>query len=124
MMRLNKDMIEGERLKIEFVDINEGYKGEYDPDDPDDVKLLRFDVSIRKKKGGAWQVSDSCSYCTQIPVDTPATTRRSLLLLFYKELFFAMEHGRQLRRVCEILSWATPKWIDGTRANVHEDINW
>ena len=39
-------------VKIEWVNLGEGYDGDYDPENPDDVNLLRFDVS--KKVNGEW----------------------------------------------------------------------
>ena len=37
------ELIRGGR-KVEWIDIGEGWSGDYDPDDPDDIALLRFDV--------------------------------------------------------------------------------
>ena len=34
-----------DRVKVEWVELGEGWWGDYDPDDPMDEELLRFDVS-------------------------------------------------------------------------------
>lgn len=48
---------------IEWEDIGEGLAGDYNPDDPDDVPLLRFTIT-----GGP---CDGLSYCTDIQVGAP-----------------------------------------------------
>ena len=53
----------------EWNDIGEGLSGDYDPNDPDDRRLLRFDVYERV--AGQWWPVDGGSYCTGLPVDTP-----------------------------------------------------
>lgn len=55
-------------VKIELVNLGEGLEGDYIGDDPDDINLLRFDLSVRKSPQGKWddQVPDT-SFCTRIP---------------------------------------------------------
>ena len=50
-------------------DCQEGWCEEYNPDDPDDEPLLRFDVMYKRN------VEDNGSYCTQLK----ATDNRELL---------------------------------------------
>ena len=71
------EVIRGDR-KVEWVDIGEGWNGDYDPDDPDDTALLRFDVLELTNIHGLfsdspvmeWEVLDDASYCTQMPADS------------------------------------------------------
>lgn len=48
---------------VEWEDIGEGLAGDYNPDDPHDVPLLRFTI-----QGGPF---DGLSYCTDIAVGAP-----------------------------------------------------
>jgi len=34
-----------DNIMVEWVELGEGLCGDYNPDDPDDIELLRFDVS-------------------------------------------------------------------------------
>ena len=71
------ELIRGGR-KGEWIDIGEGWSGDYNPDDPTDTPLLRFDVLELTKVEGLfsdspeleWEVLDDASYCTQMPADT------------------------------------------------------
>ena len=74
----NEIIVSDELLKVELVDIGEGIQGDYDENDPDDLPLLRFDVSVRDPKpyyknyksavplGDDWEVVEDASYCTGI----------------------------------------------------------
>ena len=48
------EVIRGDR-KVEWVDLGEGLDGEYDPDNEDDVALLRFDVMELTKIDGLFR---------------------------------------------------------------------
>ena len=78
-MKLTDHSIISDTVRVDFVDLNEGYYGEYDPENPSDKKLLRFDVYTRKRKK-AWEALDDGSYCTEIPVDTPPDDLKWVLL--------------------------------------------
>src|SRR5574342_1129349 len=63
-------------LLAEWEYIGAGLSGDYDPDDPDDIELLRFSVS----KFG--EQLDDASYCTLMPVGTdPKILERALNLI-------------------------------------------
>lgn len=53
------------RYTLEWVDLGEGFDGDYDPENPDDRPLLRADLY------GDGEALDGGSYCTQAPVTTP-----------------------------------------------------
>ena len=55
-----------DNIKVELVELGEGLSGDYNPDDPNDIELLRFYVAIHK--GDDWEDIDDASYCTQMPV--------------------------------------------------------
>jgi len=110
------EVIRGNR-KVEWVDIGEGWNGNYDPDDPDDTALLRFDVlELTKIKGLfsdssklelEWDVLDDASYCTQMPADTSEADQ-------YQAAWIIMDatYGKtNIKKICEELSWISPGWL-------------
>ena len=94
--------------KAEWVDLGEGRDGDYDPDDPNDVALLRFDTY--RRDGDNWEAIDDGSYCTAIPVGTPDPVLLKGLTLIVNELNAAA--GRSPKRILEALSWMNPTWFD------------
>ena len=42
-----------DNYRVEWVDLGEGLSGEYDPSNPDDVAMLRFDCLTRRRRVGA-----------------------------------------------------------------------
>ena len=92
-----------EKLLIKFVDLNEGYHGDYNPDDPDDCQLLRFDI-YRLGSAGYEPVEDA-SYCTQLPVGSaPDVILKRALDLAYA-VYDALMADASIKRTCEKFSW-------------------
>jgi hypothetical protein len=96
-------------VKVVWEAIGEGVSGEYDPDDPQDVELLRFSVY---RKGidstnpwNDWIEVDDASYCTQVPVDTPVETLTVLLARIFNEVYDYVQAGESIKKICERLSW-------------------
>lgn len=87
------------RYRLEWVDLGEGWNGDYNPDDPNDRPLLRADLY------GDGEMLDSGSYCTGIRVGTP----NDILQRMSNDLFFDLpdnpEHFR--RRDMEKWTWRT-----------------
>ena len=109
------ELIRGCR-KVEWIDIGEGWSGDYNPDDPTDTPLLRFDVLELTKVEGLfsdspeleWEVLDDASYCTQMPADTSeADLRRAA------EIIMDATYGKtNIKKICEELSWISPGWLE------------
>ena len=109
------ELIRGGR-KVEWIDIGEGWSGDYNPDDPTDTPLLRFDVLELTKVEGLfsdspeleWEVLDDASYCTQMPADSSeADLRRGA------EIIMAATYGKtNIKKICEELSWISPGWLE------------
>ena len=90
------DLYEKDGLRIEWDQLGEGLSGDYDPDDPDDVELLRFSVYLHTSRytpdafddapddQGWWSRQDS-SYCTYVPVSTGKVERLQLLKSIHAE---------------------------------------
>ena len=53
-------MLEEDGIRVEWEDIGEGICGDYNPEDPDDIPLLRFSVSILLD--GQWEAVEDASY--------------------------------------------------------------
>ena len=98
------DTVEGGGYLVQWVDIGEGNSGEYDSRDPDDVALLRFDI-MRRDEDGEWEQIQDGSYCTQMPVDTPAPILRKALEHILAQI---MKAGGSVKRRAEELSWIGP----------------
>jgi hypothetical protein len=64
---MSHELVQGNR-KVTLCFIGEGYNGEYDPSDPEDAPLLRFD--IYELINGEWEAMDDASYCTGIRADS------------------------------------------------------
>ena len=100
--------IEDGKIRCEWSNIGEGICGDYDPDDPNDVNLLRFDVYIREN--GAWEAVDDASYCTQMPASTDSVILEKALrhiFLEYKDALDVYPHC-SVKKLGERLSWISP----------------
>lgn len=97
----------GDKLCADLINIGEGYCGDYDPLNPEDQKLIRFDVSVNvadEKEDPVWeQVSDG-SFCTCIPVESKEEVLEAFLLEVYEKYSAAMELGDSLKPIGESLS--------------------
>ena len=65
----------------------EGVDGCYDPSDPNDIPLMRFNVDALID--GEWTGLDDASYCTQIDARLPAKEHRRLAKLILDEVYDA-----------------------------------
>ena len=89
-------------LKVQWVNLNEGYKGDFDPTDPEDTNLLRFDV--HRFDDGNWVAVDDASYCTLMPAKTPEP-------ILQKGLEIIMDRiaaNPSIKKACEDLSYIDP----------------
>ena len=98
-------------VKVEWVNLDEGYDGDYDPENPNDENLLRFDVS--HMVNNEWTEVPDGSYCTQMP----ASYSDSILQAGLKTIMDAIyddvsAHGRA-KRTCEEMSWIAPHHLVG-----------
>lgn len=98
-------------VKVEWIDLGEGIQGDYDESNPEDVHLLRFDVSVLKD--GSWQAVDDASYCTNMPADTDEKILKKAVAYLAKE--YANVLGDDLyasvKKLGESLSWISPDWF-------------
>lgn len=98
-----KDKKSGKIVLVEWTDLGEGWDGDYNPNDPDDVALLRFDISVIEK--GEVIPIDDASYCTQVPVNTKKKILKAGLEMIMDEIFDAVIEGNSIKKACERMSW-------------------
>ena len=84
-----------EKASIRFVNLDEGYYGEYNPDDPGDENLLRFDVVDEHD-----EILES--RCTNL-VATATTEQQQQALILIMEAIKGKPD--ELSRVCDRMSW-------------------
>ena len=119
-MNTNPSRYERGDVAVEWYNAGEGWDGDFNPDDPEDVNLLRFDFYGRKN--GKWLPVIDSSYCTQVPVDSPDEVLANLLEVLMDEgedaVQIALAEDRidrgdiipAGRKVFEELSWISPDW--------------
>jgi len=111
-------------IMVEWVRLGEGLSGDYNPNDPEDVELLRFDVS--KQEGDEWssinewiEVPDA-SYCTLFPVNTKKRIKMKGLQYIMNEIWKPITDGHSIKKICEQLSWISPEWVQKTKTTEGE----
>ena len=97
--------IQGSLVRADWYDAGEGLWGDYDPENPRDVHLLRFDIYI--KRNGNWEPVDDASYCTLVPADTERHTLVNKLYTIYKgyEDALSSDPEASVKKLGECLSW-------------------
>lgn len=115
-MELIKD-----RVRVEWVDLGEGWSGYYDPDDPEDEELLRFDVSYwepsengwdeYKGEKGNWEDPGDASYCTRFPYKSTDEQQKKGLELIMANVYDPLMSGYSIKKMCEELSWIGLDWL-------------
>jgi hypothetical protein len=90
-------------VRVSWVDLDEGWNGYYDPDDPEDERLLRFDID--KFEDGLWSPVDDSSYCTRVSITTRKSKLYKLLNVIMEEVFDDIQSGISIKKKCKRLSW-------------------
>lgn len=106
----NLILIKG-NLKVSWIKLGEGYNGDYNPEDPEDKELLRFDVERRESKEKDWELVDDASYCTNFPVESTLEEKIFGLLIVFKSYEDAIEDYpyTSIKKLGEDLSWINPE---------------
>lgn len=105
-------------IKVEWTDIGEGLSGDYDPDNPEDISLLRFDVYV--VRDGQWSEVDDASYCTQMPAGTDVETLKRAAAYLAKKYADVLtdDPDTSVKKLGERLSWISPDWFQENAAKV------
>ena len=101
-------LVQGDR-RVDLWQAGEGWNGDFNPDDPNDVEFWRFDV--QERIDGQWETRDDASYCTQLPVDSDFTTTQKALRWIMDETYSV----NNVKKICEELSWISPEWFTEPR---------
>ena len=118
-------------VMVEWVDLGEGTCGEYNPDDPNDIALLRWDAYVKwtgtpmdeirglepAYERDGWACRDDSSFCTQTPVETDEVVLLDLAQLIADELADNLDNGGWKNRA-EEMSYAHPEWLDTESATL------
>lgn len=90
-----------------WVNLGEGWGGDWDEDDPNDQNLLRFDVGVHKFDGGDDEGAEY-SFCTRMPADVSDELLLRGLRAILREYSDAVEGGGSTKRAMEWMSWISP----------------
>lgn len=96
-------MIIRNNVRIDWVNLGEGHDGDYDPTDPADNNLLRFDVY--HFNGNDWEAVEDGSYCTKVASGTDQKKLVKLLTFFMDTIYDDVSKHGKAKRLCEKLSW-------------------
>ena len=106
-----------EVLRVDWVNLGEGCSGDYDPEDPNDVNLLRFDVYKQEQpehwddSDDGWRAVDDASYCTNMPAHTSEDILKQALSHIFEEYRAVIEAypGHSVKKLGERLSHISPE---------------
>lgn len=110
-------------VMVEWVDCGEGLCGDYDPTDPTDEALLRYDAFVKVTgtdmdeirglefgDGDEWGYKQDSSYCTMTRVDTHGPVLQALAKIIANQLADSLDNGGW-KREAESMSYANPDWL-------------
>jgi hypothetical protein len=95
------------RVIVQWVALGEGLCGDYNPDDPDDIEYLRFDILTIDNAGCETPVDDA-SYCTLMPVSASDDDKRDALITIMDHVYSKVIRGESIKRLCQQLSYISP----------------
>lgn len=96
-------------IMVELESIGEGYNGDYDPEDPEDVELMRF--SIFRLIDGKWEEIDNASYCTYIPASITSEQEDVILDYIMSQVYDLAVQWKSIKRACQRLSWLSDEQL-------------
>ena len=109
MTRINPNCLTLDNVRVSWVALGEGVCGNYNPDDPNDEELLRFDVDTLVC--GEWVPVEDASYCTNFPVKSTDEERLSALEYLMNFFYGPVSNGDSVKKLGERLSWISPDWV-------------
>lgn len=100
--------LDREMCRVELLDCGDGLRGDYNPDDPEDVALFRF--SISRFNGSMWEALGNT--CTQLPVSSNFETQEKALRLIMSRVHSPVRRCQDLTELLQELSWLSPDWLE------------
>ncbi len=92
-------------VRVTWVCLSEGYNGEFDPTNPEDELLLRFNLFLKDKTSGEWKIAESRRTCfaAKASVKDKKAALDILLTRFYDA--YANHPVRDLVALADTLSY-------------------
>jgi len=90
-------------FRVTLDHIGEGVYGDYDPEDEQDERRLRFYCDKLDRAYGSWEEVEDSSYCTLLNPDMPPITLLEYMLL----ILDVLESEERPRRRLELLTNVT-----------------
>lgn len=95
---------EDDKVQVVFhTETQEGWNGDYDPHDPEDDLLYRFDINY--KEGDKWVPVDNGSYCTALSAEVTENRLKDAIKGVFNEVKDLVKNGISVKKVAEKLSW-------------------
>ncbi len=106
-------------IKVRLIDEGEGVNGKFDPENPEDVPLLRFDVFTsgdldvgsghfdHADEDGEWFREEGGGCCTQLPATMNEDEKRQALEVLMDPIRSFLVDGVGDGKVYQRLSWAS-----------------
>lgn len=88
------ELIKG-NVKVEWTYIGEGVSGDYEEDDPEDERLLRFYIYTRENESEDFVYVEDSSYCTNFPLESTEEEKRNGLEVLMQGVY---EHASKIYR--------------------------
>lgn len=94
-----------DNVKVCWINLGEGYCGDYDEEDPEDENLLRYDVYVLDED--YWEAVDDASYCTYVSADMDNKELMRLLEILMNEFYEVLHDDihASVKKLGERMSW-------------------
>lgn len=100
--------IQGDVVRADWYDAGEGLCGDYNPDNPHDIHLLRFDIYVRDYDD-KWKEVEDASYCTRVAAAENRDVLAKALRYIYDRYdeVLSCDVETSVKKLGEHLSWIT-----------------
>lgn len=111
-----------ENVKVEWVELGEGLCGDYDPNNPEDIEFLRFDVYVLRDN--EWEWVNDASHCTRFPADATIQQRMRGLEILIKRFHEALHDDIDVsvKKLAEELSWISLEDVEKNHTSLFDVI--
>ena len=94
---MNYEMVRNNIRIYLHTETHEGWDGDYNPEDPNDQLLFRFDVD--RLVDGNWEPIDDASYCTRLTADLPSNKVQRALEYLLDQIYPSASEGSFVKAV-------------------------